>query len=94
MCITDEMFEQTGGSKEHTEGFVEFLNEMRGLEVAIVARQIGNNRYKISMRSKGKVDVASITSRFGGGGHRNAAGCTIEGSIGQVKQRLIEAVAL
>jgi bifunctional oligoribonuclease and PAP phosphatase NrnA len=94
MCITDEMFEQTGGSKEHTEGFVEFLNEMKGLEVAIVARQIGKNRYKISMRSKGKIDVASITSRFGGGGHRNAAGCTIEGSINQVKQQLIEAVAL
>jgi phosphoesterase RecJ-like protein len=94
MYITDELFRQTGGSREHAEGFVEFLKEMRGVEVAVVARQIGENRYKISMRSKGKVDVASVASRFGGGGHKNAAGCTIEGSIDQVKKILIEAVAL
>jgi phosphoesterase RecJ-like protein len=94
MYITDELFRQTGGSREHAEGFVEFLKEMRGVEVAVVARQIGENRYKISMRSKGKVDVASVASRFGGGGHKNAAGCTIEGSIDQVKKILIEAAAL
>ena len=94
MYITDELFRQTGGSREHAEGFVEFLKEMRGVEVAIVARQIGENRYKISMRSKGKVDVASVASRFGGGGHKNAAGCTIEGSTDQVTKILIEAIAL
>jgi bifunctional oligoribonuclease and PAP phosphatase NrnA len=94
MYITDEMFRRTGGSREHTEGFVELLKEMRGIEVAMVARQIGENRYKISMRSKGNVDVASVASRFGGGGHKNAAGCTIEGSVDQVKKMLIEAVAL
>ena len=94
MHITDEMFRQTGGSKEQSEGFVEFLKEMRGVEVAVVARQIGENRYKISMRSKGKIDVASLASRFGGGGHKNAAGCTIEGNADQVKKILIEAVAL
>ena len=94
MYITDELFRQTGGSREHAEGFVEFLKEMRGIEVAIVARQIGESRYKISMRSKGNIDVASVASRFGGGGHKNAAGCTIEGSADQVKKMLIEAVAL
>ena len=94
MYVTDELFRQVGGSREHTEGFVEFLKEMRGVEVAVVARQIGESRYKISMRSKGKVDVASVASRFGGGGHKNAAGCTIEGSIDQVKKKLVEAVPL
>ena len=94
MYVTDEMFRQTGGSREQTEGFVEFLKEMRGVEVAVVARQTGERRYKISMRSKGKIDVALVASRFGGGGHKNAAGCTIEGSIDQVKAMLIEAVTL
>jgi phosphoesterase RecJ-like protein len=94
MHLTDELFRQTGGSREHTEGVVEFLNEMRGVEVAIVARQIGQRRYKISMRSKADRNVASVASRFGGGGHKNAAGCTIEGSIDQVKKLLVEAVPL
>ncbi len=94
MYITDELFRQVGGSKEQTEGFVEFLKEMRGVELAVVARQTGESRYKISMRSKGKIDVAAIAGRFGGGGHKNAAGCTIEGAIDQVKKLLVEAMAL
>jgi bifunctional oligoribonuclease and PAP phosphatase NrnA len=95
MHITDELFRQIGGSREHTEGFVEFLKEMKGVEVALVARQVGERRYKISMRSKGnKIDVASVARRFGGGGHKNAAGCTIEGTIDQVKRLLVEAVPL
>ncbi|HVN25720.1 MAG TPA: bifunctional oligoribonuclease/PAP phosphatase NrnA [Syntrophorhabdales bacterium] len=92
--ITDDMFRKTGGSREHTEGFVEFLKEMRGVEVALVARQIGTDRYKISMRSKGKIDVASAARHFGGGGHKNAAGCVLEGSIDQVKKLLVEAFRL
>ncbi len=51
-------------------------------------RQIGEKRYKISMRSKGTVDVAIICSRFGGGGHKNAAGCTIDGDLDEVEIRL------
>jgi bifunctional oligoribonuclease and PAP phosphatase NrnA len=94
MYVTDELFRQTGGSKEQTEGFVEFLKEMRGVEVAVVARQVSENRYKMSMRSKGKIDVASVARRFGGGGHKNAAGCTIEGSADQVKKMIVEAVPL
>ncbi len=94
MYITDELFRQTGGSREQAEGFVEFLKEMKGVKVAVVARQIGKDRYKMSMRSKGNVDVAAVASRFGGGGHKNAAGCTIEGSADRVKKILVEAVAL
>lgn len=94
MYVTDEMFRQTGGSRELTEGFVEFLKEMKGVEVALVARQIDRNRYRISMRSKGEIDISSAARRFGGGGHKNAAGCTIEASADEVKKMLIEAVPL
>jgi phosphoesterase RecJ-like protein len=92
--VTEDMFRQTQSSREHSEGFVEFLKEMRGLEVAMMARQIGKDRYKISMRSKGKVDVASIAAIFGGGGHKKAAGCVIEGNIDEVKKKLVEATVL
>ncbi len=94
MEVTEEMFRLTGGSKEQTDGFVEFLKEMRGVQVAVVARQVGENKYKISMRSKGPVDVASVARQFGGGGHKNAAGCVVEGSGEQVKRRIAEAVGV
>jgi phosphoesterase RecJ-like protein len=46
------------------------------------------------MRSKGNTDVAKVCNLFGGGGHRNAAGCTIDGTISQVKDRLKEALKI
>lgn len=70
---------------------MESVREIRGVDVAILLREITGSLYKISMRSKGNTDVAGICNLFGGGGHRNAAGCTIDGTIGEVKDRLKEA---
>lgn len=86
--VTDDMFKKTGTKREHTDGFSEYIREIKGVEVAIFMRQTGKKRYKISMRSKGTVDVARICSGFGGGGHRNAAGCSIDGDISDVKEQL------
>jgi phosphoesterase RecJ-like protein len=86
--VTQEMFRNTDTTKEYTEGFVEYIKEIRGVDVAILIREIAGNRYKVSMRSKGNTDVARVCNLFGGGGHRNAAGCTFEGTISQVKDRL------
>jgi bifunctional oligoribonuclease and PAP phosphatase NrnA len=92
--VTEEMFEKTGTNRDHTEGFVEYIKEIRTVEVACMMRQVADNRFKVSMRSKGGMDVASIARRFGGGGHQKAAGCTIEGSIEEARNRLIEAFSL
>jgi len=92
--VTTDMFQEANASREHSEGFVEFIKEMKDLEVAALLRQIGKDRYKISMRSKGTVDVAAIAARFGGGGHKNAAGCVMEGTQEEVRRRLVEAIAL
>jgi len=73
---------------EHTDGFVEYLREIKGVEVAILVREINSTHYKISMRSKGMVDVASVCNLFGGGGHKNAAGCYIDGNLYEVKEKL------
>lgn len=91
--VTTDMFREANASREHSEGFVEFIKEMKDLEVAALLRQIGENRYKISMRSKGTVDVASVATRFGGGGHKNAAGCVMEGTLEEIRTRLVEAIA-
>ena len=55
-------------------------------------RKWGKNNFKLSLRSKGKVNVEKIARKFGGGGHVNAAACRIEGDIEEIKQRVLEAV--
>lgn len=86
--VTEEMFKKTGTTSEHTDGFSEEFRKIRGVEVSVFIRQTGERRYKISMRSKGTIDVAFVCSRFGGGGHKNAAGCTIDGDLDEVETRL------
>lgn len=63
--------------KEDLEGFVEQLRRLRGVEVSIMLREDHHKRCKLSMRSSGEVDVRAMAAEFGGGGHRNAAGATM-----------------
>lgn len=90
--VTKEMFRKTKTSKEYTEGFVETIKEIRGVDVAILIRELADDQFKISMRSKGNTDVAAVCNHFGGGGHKNAAGCTMKGTIVLVKDMLKEAL--
>lgn len=92
--ITDEMFRKTQTNRETTEGFVEYIKEIRGVEVACLLRQVGPEKYKVSMRAKNSVDVAAVANSFGGGGHKKAAGCIIEGAIEDVKKKLVGAFYL
>jgi phosphoesterase RecJ-like protein len=92
--ITGDMFSRTHTNPEHTEGFVEYLKEIDSVEVACLLRELGRGRYKVSMRSKERVDVASVARTFGGGGHHRAAGCTLEGDLATVKSILIGAFSL
>ncbi len=89
--VNEEMFQMANASRELTDGFVEYIKEIRDTEVAVLFREIPNG-YKVSMRSKGTIDVALICNRFGGGGHKNAAGCTIEGSLEEATKRIKEAL--
>ncbi len=90
--VTEEMFENTRSTREYSDGFAELIREVRGVEVAILLRQVDDRRYKVSMRSKGTVDVADVCGLFGGGGHKNAAGCHIDGSLAEVEAKLLEAM--
>ncbi len=90
--VTGDMFEKTGTNSEFVDGFVEFIKEIRGIEVAVLMRELDKDLYKISMRGKGTIDVAAICNMFGGGGHRNAAGCRIEGTIEETRRKLLDAL--
>jgi phosphoesterase RecJ-like protein len=87
--VTDELFRQTGTTAEDTDNFVNFVRSAKGVEVAVLFRQTGSAQYKISMRSKGRVDLSGLAKSLGGGGHKNAAGSVLDGSIEQVKEKVI-----
>lgn len=77
MKIPLEFYKKTKTSEEHTEGFVDFLISIKGVEVGVLFKE-KKNGIKVSLRSKGKIDVENIARKYNGGGHREAAGCFLE----------------
>lgn len=71
--------EQYNVLPKHLDGIVNHLQNTRGVEVAIFIYQSNENSYKVSMRSNGKVNVADIATKLGGGGHAKAAGVEMDG---------------
>jgi phosphoesterase RecJ-like protein len=88
VTVTLDMYAATGANAELTDGFVNYPRSIKGVEVAIFFRQIEDGRVKVGFRSKGKVNVALFSSAMGGGGHHNAAGCTVDGTVDEVKTRV------
>lgn len=75
-----------------TEGVVNLGRDIANVEVAAFLKEKEANVIRVSLRSKNRVDVCSIAKAFGGGGHTRAAGCTIEGTIEQAKEKLLSAL--
>ncbi len=85
ITVTLDMYQKTGGTAELTDGFVNYPRSIHGVEVSVFFREIRDGAFKVSFRSKGKINVSSLAMAFGGGGHHNAAGCTLLGSLDEVK---------
>jgi len=75
------------------EDLVNYPRSIASVKVAILFREIGPGNVKVSLRAKGEVNVARIAAAFGGGGHANAAGCTISGSLAEARDAILESVA-
>ena len=90
--VTQEMFRQTGTGPEDIEGFVEYPRTMENIKVAALFRENNSGGYKVSMRSNGSVDVGAVSVVFGGGGHAEAAGFSIQGDFEHAKGKLMEAL--
>ena len=83
---------ETGADKAMTEGFVDFPLTIDGVEVSISLMEVKKRHYKVSLRSKGKVNVNAVASTFGGGGHILASGCVLVGELEEVIEKLTYAV--
>jgi phosphoesterase RecJ-like protein len=86
-------FIRTGSKEVDGDGCIRNLSCIKGIEVAILFKEVEDNKVKISFRSTGKVDVMEISRKFSGGGHKLAAGAQIEGKLDAVMQQVIELVS-
>jgi len=81
MWVAHEDMLRTHAAEEDCEGLVNYAIAIAGVDVAVFLRELPNRRVRLSLRSKGDLDVARVAERFGGGGHTHASGCTIDGPL-------------
>jgi bifunctional oligoribonuclease and PAP phosphatase NrnA len=92
VVVTQKMLQETGSSMDYTDGFVDIPRAVQGIEISVLYSQLNGNCFKLSLRSKGKVNVERVAKKFGGGGHINAAACRIEGDLESIKVKIMEAI--
>lgn len=90
--LTEEMIDSLNFSEYDTDGIVEFIRDIQGVEVVVFMRHLKDSAYKISMRSKNDIDVSAIALKFKGGGHKKAAGFKIEMPCEQIEKLVVEAI--
>ncbi len=81
-----------GASDEDCDGIVNIGRSVEGVEVSLLVKEKNAEEVRVNLRSKNYVDVSEVAAAFGGGGHKRAAGCTVNGTLQQVRELLIEAV--
>jgi phosphoesterase RecJ-like protein len=94
MRVRKTDFDQTGAKSEDTENLINIPLQIRTVEVSILMIEPPDDSpIRISLRSKGQVDVARFAEQFGGGGHARAAGLKIPGSLHEARDRVVAAMA-
>jgi phosphoesterase RecJ-like protein len=89
VTIPPGALERHGVPPDDLDGVVEFARSIVGVRLAMLFREIAGGRIKISFRSVGDVDVAKLAERWSGGGHRKAAGASLEGSLADVQEQVL-----
>lgn len=91
--LDHEMARTAGGTYEDTEGLVNLPLTVKEIQAVVFFKQTEGDDYRVSMRSKGDIDVGAVAKTFGGGGHKNAAGCSVRGPIDAVQQLFVGHIA-
>ncbi len=89
MTVTREMLNDTGARDEHIDGLVNYARSISGVEIGMLFHELSDGRCKIGFRSKGDVSVNRLADLFGGGGHRCAAGCIMQGDLEEIKKKVV-----
>lgn len=91
ISLTNDVVQATGATTDDVDGLVEHPRSIAGTRLALLFRDLGHGKVKVSFRSTGNVDVQQLARQFGGGGHVKASGALIVGTLDEVEPRIIEA---
>ncbi len=93
ISVSADMLTESGAAPEDVEGFVNFPRSLRSVEVAAFIKEVEKGKVSVSLRAKGKIDVAAIAAQFNGGGHKNAAGFRFgDTSLADVQALVLQAL--
>ena len=98
MTLSRKMLDETGTKPEDIDGLIHYARRIEDIKIAALIQELNGdegtpgdrNRFHVSLRSDGDVDVAAIAAGFGGGGHATAAGFNIEATLPDVKSRIAD----
>lgn len=90
LWVTHDDMLRSNAAEEDCEGIVNYAIAIAGVEVAVLLRELPDHRVRLSLRSKGKVNVAQVAESLGGGGHANASGCTLPGPLPNATHSIVE----
>jgi len=93
LALDDDLLRRCGATIDDAEGLVNMPLAAREVRASALFKRQGDNTFRVSLRSKEDVDVRQIAALWQGGGHKNAAGCTISGTLADAKAALIKAMA-
>jgi len=88
--VTREQMDQVGAREEDCEGLVNYALSIHDVEVAAFFRELTDGRFRVSLRSKGQLNVSAVAQQFGGGGHECASGCALDGPLSVAVSRVVE----
>lgn len=91
--LDEQAFRRSGAGPEDTEDIINHPRAIDGVRAVVFLKQWEPGTVRVSLRSAGRVDVRQVAERFGGGGHANAAGCTLSGDLAAARELVVAAVA-
>jgi phosphoesterase RecJ-like protein len=94
MIMTQDMLSRADAREEDADGIINHALSVGEVEAVAFFKELTPGAYRVSLRSKGRINVAKVAETFGGGGHRNAAGCLVEGEFEQVRRCVIEGLQM
>jgi phosphoesterase RecJ-like protein len=93
LYLDHEIARTAGGTYEDTDGLINEPLTVKEIQAVVFFKHVEDDEYRVSMRSKGVIDVNAVAKTFGGGGHKNAAGCTATGRLDTLRQLFVEKVS-
>jgi phosphoesterase RecJ-like protein len=88
--MTLAMLRETGTEPVASEGFIDLLATTKAADITLLFKEADATEVRVSVRTSARADAVAITGSFGGGGHARAAGCAVNGSLGDVTTAVLE----